>query len=164
MNSTRTTYLIFVFILFALSCGHREPDLILISKDTKHRIENWLSAVDPQLTFRECYYISPDSLDIFLDRADGIVIGGGEDVNPLLYGHPEYMEDCGEVNNYRDSLEILLIDFAIANDIPLLGICRGQQIINVAAGGTLIPDLPRYRPGDVRHRNERDSAHTIIAG
>jgi putative glutamine amidotransferase len=102
-------------------------------------------------------------MEYFLLRADGIVIGGGEDVNPALYGKPEYLEVCGKVDDFRDSIEGVLIRFAFNNGIPLLGICRGQQMINVVAGGTLIPDLPTYKPGPIVHRNESDSAHTIYA-
>ena len=152
-----------MLILIFTGCIDQKTDLILISKDSGHRIEKWLSSVDPGFEIREFYFIPPDSMEYYLARADGIIIGGGEDVNPALYGKPEFLVDCGKVDDFRDSIESVLIQFALSNDIPLLGICRGQQIINVVAGGTLIPDLPTYKPGPIIHRNESDSAHTIYA-
>ena len=158
-------YRLLVLILFVAiaACSHPDTDLIIISKDSEQRIEHWLGSINYNFEFREFYFIPGDSLAIILDNADGIVIGGGEDINPAMYGQPEFMEDCGKVDNYRDSIETLLIQYALENKIPLLGICRGQQIINVVAGGTLIPDLPKYKPGNINHRSESHSAHTVLA-
>lgn len=151
-----------VLALTLASCRNREPGLVLISKDSNARIEKWLSSLDRKTRFREFYYIPSDSMDYFLDRADGIVIGGGEDVNPQMYGEPGYTAFCGEIDDFRDSIETILIRYAIDHDIPLMGICRGQQIINVVAGGSLIPDLPAFRPGPVKHQSLSDSAHIIF--
>ncbi len=153
----------YILILILTGCSYQKPDLILVSKDSRQRIEKWLSSIDPSIDFREFYFVPGDSMEYYLQQADGIVIGGGEDVNPAMYGKPEYTEDCGEMDDFRDSIESVLIHFALSNDIPLLGICRGQQIINVVTGGSLIPDLPIYKPGPIVHRNSSDSAHTIIA-
>ena len=154
---------LFILILIFPECSDRKSDLILISKDSRLRIEKWFSSIDPGIEIREFYSIPPDSMDYYLIRADGIVIGGGEDVNPAMYGKPEYLEVCGEVDDFRDSIEKVMIQFALLNDIPLLGICRGQQIINVVAGGSLIPDLPTYKPGPIVHRDSSDIAHIIFA-
>ena len=110
-------------LIIALSgCSKQEADLIIISKDSRHRIEKWLSSINEEIDFREFYFISGDSLEFYLERADGIVIGGGEDVNPVLYEKPEYTLDCGTIDNYRDSIETVLILYALNNNIPLLGI------------------------------------------
>ncbi|MBT5847430.1 MAG: gamma-glutamyl-gamma-aminobutyrate hydrolase family protein [Verrucomicrobiales bacterium] len=69
------------------------------------------------------------------NKIGGIILGGGGDVDPRLYGgNPE---DSAEVNRQRDDFEITLIQAAVKKRLPILGICRGSQILNVARGGTL---------------------------
>ncbi len=76
-----------------------------------------------------------------LDLLDGLVIAGGADIDPASYGaepHPETLDTVPE----RDRFEIALVRAAIERDLPVLGICRGMQLINVAYGGTLMQHLP----------------------
>jgi putative glutamine amidotransferase len=76
-----------------------------------------------------------------LDLLDGIVLAGGADIDPKSYGeqaHPETLDTVLE----RDRFEIALVRTAIERDLPVLGICRGMQLINVAYGGTLLQHLP----------------------
>jgi putative glutamine amidotransferase len=90
--------------------------------------------------------IPPDGLvahepDEVLDVIDGLVLAGGADIDPSAYGadrHPETVHTVPE----RDACEIALARRALERDLPLLGICRGMQLINVAAGGTLRQHLP----------------------
>jgi putative glutamine amidotransferase len=88
-----------------------------------------------------------------LDGVDGLMLTGGDDVDPGLYGeapHPTY--DVSEPG--RDAFEIDLVRRALAADLPVLAICRGLQVLNVALGGTLIQDIPS-EPGDLlRHDAE----------
>lgn len=91
-----------------------------------------------------------DPLPAALDGLDGILLTGGPDVRPSLYGavtiHPTV-----DIDDARDAYELPLARAAIERGLPLLAICRGAQILNVAAGGTLIQDLPSERPGSVNH-------------
>jgi putative glutamine amidotransferase len=80
----------------------------------------------------------PDSV---LDLLDGLMLAGGVDVDPELYGAARAPETQHSVRE-RDEFEIALTKRALERDIPLLGICRGMQVLNVAQGGTLIQDLP----------------------
>ena len=80
-------------------------------------------------------------LNEILDHLDGVLVSGGIDVDPELYGEPPVPETSAP-NHWRDELEMYLIPLCIARDIPLLGICRGIQAINVALGGSLIQDVP----------------------
>ena len=85
-----------------------------------------------------------------LDLVDGLVLAGGADVSPEVYGAPRHPKtDPG--NRERDEFETALARRALERDLPLLGICRGMQIMNVAAGGTLIQDLPEHH-GHEEHR------------
>ena len=92
-----------------------------------------------------------ESPDLLLDRVDGLLLAGGADVDPAGYGavpHPE----TGVVWPERDRFEIALVRCAIERGIPVLGACRGMQILNVALGGTLHQHLPEVIYTD-RHRH-----------
>ena len=89
-----------------------------------------------------------------LDLCDGLLFTGGQDVDPALYGEPP-METCGELCPARDRLETALLQGALPRKIPILGICRGLQFLNVRLGGTLWQDLPSQRPEGHSHRMER---------
>jgi putative glutamine amidotransferase len=75
-----------------------------------------------------------------VDRLDGLVVAGGPDVEPVRYG-AEAGPRTGPPNRARDAWELALIDAALAAGVPLLGICRGMQLLNVALGGTLVQHL-----------------------
>lgn len=96
-----------------------------------------------------------------LTAARGLVLTGGEDVAPERYGatpHPR----LGDVDPIRDAAELALIEAARARRVPILAICRGIQILNVALGGTLYQDLESERPGTVRvPHSDETSSHTI---
>jgi putative glutamine amidotransferase len=92
-----------------------------------------------------------ESPDLLLDRVDGLLLAGGADVDPSRYGaapHPE----TGQVWPERDRFEIALAARAIDRGIPVLGACRGMEILNVARGGTLQQHLPDVIGSD-RHRH-----------
>jgi putative glutamine amidotransferase len=86
-----------------------------------------------------------------LDGLDGILLSGGEDIDPAWYGaEPSPM--LSPPSRERDVFELALFAVARQRQIPILGICRGIQLINVGLGGTLYQDLPSERPGTVEHR------------
>src|SRR5262249_6125121 len=84
-----------------------------------------------------------------LDRIDALVLGGGADIDPESQGAAAHPETVG-TNPDRDEFEIALARGAVERGLPLLGVCRGMQIPNVALGGTLGPDLAA-RTGHDRH-------------
>ena len=86
----------------------------------------------------------------FLDRVDGLLLTGGADVDPRLYG-AERHRTVERVVPERDAFEIALVREALRRDLPLLAICRGQQVLNVASGGTLVQDIPSQIPGSGAH-------------
>lgn len=79
--------------------------------------------------------------DEALDRVDALILAGGADIDPAAYGAPTHPETRGTVPE-RDRSEIALARRALERDVPILGICRGMQLLNVAAGGTLRQHLP----------------------
>ena len=83
---------------------------------------------------------------------DGIILSGGEDIDPLYYGE-EHLPELGTVNAPRDTFDVLLIRTALRQEKPLLAICRGEQVLNVVLGGTLWQDIPSQIPAsDLNHR------------
>jgi len=97
--------------------------------------------------------LAADRAGAALAAVRGLVLTGGEDVAPARYGaapHPR----LGDVDPVRDAAELALIAAARARGLPILAICRGIQILNVALGGTLYQDLASERPGPVPHNDE----------
>lgn len=80
-----------------------------------------------------------------LSRVDGVLMIGGEDIDPSYYGEAPVPE-LGEVNAARDTYEDILIHLCFGAGLPMLGICRGEQVINVILGGTLWQDIPSQLP------------------
>ena len=81
---------------------------------------------------------------------DGLLLTGGDDVTPTLYGEPVYPSTV-EAEAGRDEFEIGLITAARARELPIFAICRGVQVLNVACGGTLVQDIPSQLPGALGH-------------
>ncbi len=84
-------------------------------------------------------------------NVDGLVLASGGDIDPVRYGeeqHPTIQEAPVE----RDEYELALVRRALDADLPILAICRGIQVLNVACGGTLIQDIPAQVPGALDHR------------
>jgi len=82
----------------------------------------------------------PPLAPALLDRVDGILLPGGADVNPKCYGEAP-TDGLGEVDDELDTLELALVRVALDRGLPVLGICRGHEVVNVAMGGTLYQDL-----------------------
>ncbi len=93
---------------------------------------------------------SAEEPQALLELLDGLILAGGADIDPASYGQDADPQTLGTVPA-RDAFEIALTHAAIERDIPVLGICRGMQLINVACGGTLVQHLPD-RLGHQEHR------------
>jgi len=92
---------------------------------------------------------------------DGILFSGGEDVDPALYDEKTKHESV-HIDRARDTFEFALLDAAMDRRLPILGICRGIQMINVKFGGTLIQDIPSDMELDHRQQGNRaDLTHTV---
>lgn len=109
-------------------------------------------------------FIIPESSDLelinsTLDLLDGLMMSGGEDIAPGYYGE-ETDPKCGKPNARRDAYELILLKKAIDRNIPVFGVCRGHQMINVAMGGTLVQDLPSQKPSEIDHYG-RENGHEV---
>ena len=92
----------------------------------------------------------PATLRAIYDRADGIFLPGGVDLDPATY-REEPSSLVGRTDPARDEIELTLTRWALAEHKPLLAVCRGIQVVNVAAGGTVHQDLTTQLPGAIKH-------------
>jgi putative glutamine amidotransferase len=105
----------------------------------------------------------PSDAPELLDKLEGLLMTGGSDVDPALYGQPRH-GTVTRVLRERDEFEIALCREALSRDLPILAICRGQQVLNVAMGGTLIQDIPSQVAGALEHDPDRErweTAHDV---
>lgn len=101
-------------------------------------------------------FYETDRLGELLDRLDGIIFSGGGDINPLLLGE-EPIKELHSITPERDQQELLLARLAYDRQIPMLGICKGIQIINAALGGTLYQDIHTQMEGiRIKHSQDQD--------
>ena len=110
-----------------------------------------------QATGALAFLLPPDEAaiadpDRLLDRIDALMLAGGSDVDPASYGAEQDPQTKG-VWPERDAFELALACRALERELPILGICRGMQMLNVACGGTLSQHLPDRLGGDERHRH-----------
>jgi gamma-glutamyl-gamma-aminobutyrate hydrolase PuuD len=94
---------------------------------------------------------SDDGVEETLDVLDGLIFSGGSDLDPELYGQEAHQETTGVVKE-RDRAELALLEAALARDMPVLAVCRGSQVLNVALGGDLVQHLPDV-VGDEKHKH-----------
>lgn len=103
-------------------------------------------------------------VDDYLERIDGLLLSGGVDTDPLIWKE-EPVPGMGRIDPDRDRFEISLIKKALERELPILGICRGCQILNVAVGGTLIQDLEKQQEKVFKHYQDAPRwypTHTVI--
>ena len=148
--------LTFISCLLLFACQKQQQKTIILSKASTNYI-NWIE--DDNIIILDAYTIK--NTDSILALADGIILTGGEDINPLQYNDTINLAVCGDINYQRDTLERKLFDFALENKIPLIGVCRGMQMMNVASGGTLYGDIPSEIGTTVIHRNNGEVMHEI---
>ena len=97
------------------------------------------------------FTIRSDSIEEYVNLCDGFLFTGGADIDPLYYGE-EAIPECGDLQPYRDSLEFLIFGEALRLGKPIMAICRGAELVNVAMGGTLYQDIPAEFRTDIKHR------------
>ncbi len=94
--------------------------------------------------------LAPEEAPHLLDRLDGVLLSGGGDLDPALYGQARH-ERLGRVDRARDEFELALTREALRRDLPILAICRGHQLLNVAMGGTLLQHIASHLRGATEH-------------
>ena len=105
--------------------------------------ESWIRE-QPEVEIIKLSYHENNPGDV--ERCDGIMLTGGNDINPRLYNQPEYLVYCHQkdIDEKRDEFEWKVLQHTEERQLPILGICRGLQFVNVFFGGTLVPDIPAF--------------------
>lgn len=118
------------------------PLKIGVSKASPNYV-HWLRSADPSIVTVDLYPLSIEEAVKQLSQCNGLLLTGGEDVYPGRYGKEYDTVRCTEMNPRRDTLDMALIEKALALKMPVVGVCRGHQILNVYLGGTLVIDIPQ---------------------
>ena len=144
----------------------RRP-VIGVTTQTLHSIDGIPAGLPQSVVMNQRYYVAvamvgaapilipllddePEALRGAYDVCDGILIPGGVDVDPTCFGEEPHHK-LGRIDTSRDRTEIQLAKWAVEDRKPLLGLCRGLQVINVALGGTLWQDLEEQYPNAIKH-------------
>lgn len=127
------------------------------------RYEVWLRAADDQAELVDLHGMLPDEAAKALEGCSGLLLTGGPDVDPEHYQQPEKRALCQPADANRDAMELAVIRKALDLRMPVLGICRGAQILNVAYGGTLVADIPSQLQTETVHTQTEgvDARHAI---
>ncbi len=144
-------------IVFSCDTQYKQRELkIAISKavpeESYINYINWLKTADSTVICLDMYHLSIDSALKLFAECDGLLLTGGTDIYPGKYGKENDTARCWEPDFKRDSIEIALIKAALDQNKPILGICRGLQLLNVFLGGTLYIDLPTDLDTIVKHQ------------
>lgn len=129
---------------------------------SEHKLQlylDWIKSASRQTEIVKLSYTSNNIAD--LAACSGVMLTGGSDVDPALYGGDVRHPKLGAIDRKRDEFERTVIDKALENEIPLLGICRGLQIANVHLGGELILDLGEAGHPSHEAGKEKENRHPI---
>jgi putative glutamine amidotransferase len=157
-------HLFLITFILVITLEYSYGQLRIAVSKTSESYETWLHKADPDAVIVNMYGMTVDSALFVLSTCHGLLLTGGEDVNPAYYGKLNELSKCEEIDDYRDSLELALINRALLVRMPIFGICRGEQILNVALGGTLLTDIPTDVGKQVAHRcppGSQDCLHNV---
>lgn len=146
--------------------SNRRP-IIGVTTQTLHSIDGIPEGLPQSVVMNQRYYVAvtlvgaapilipllddePEALRAVYEVCDGILIPGGVDMDPERFGEQPHPK-LGRIDPARDRVELQLTEWAVEDKRPLLGLCRGLQVINVALGGTLYQDLEDQYPNAIKH-------------
>ncbi|MBN2260489.1 MAG: gamma-glutamyl-gamma-aminobutyrate hydrolase family protein [Clostridiales bacterium] len=125
--------------------GLKGQDMLMSTMDYSRSIEK-VGAIPVNIPV----ILSDEYIDGIISKIDGLVLTGGGDIHPKFYNQSVKV-GFGSNEKYRDEFEMKLLDKAIEKDIPVMGICRGFQLLNIYFGGTLIQDISKYHNTYIEH-------------
>ena len=144
--------LLFVAEIFTVSAQEKKLVIAVSKTPAESNYTRWLKSLQPDVIIINMYTANIDSIESILSRCGGLLLTGGGDVIPGIYGKGEESSKCSDFDAKRDSMELKLIRVAMSKKMPILGVCRGEQILNVANGGSLFTDIPTDIGKTVIHR------------
>lgn len=111
-------------------------------------------------------HLNGQEVEAVLDKVDGLLLIGGHDMNPYVYGQEPHL-NLGMFHTRRDDSDLAVLRSSFKRKLPILAICRGHQVLNVALGGTLIQDIPSQLEQPLAHRQasaRSEATHTVQIG
>lgn len=135
--------------LIGLTCGHQQenPDRYYVNNAY---IQAILKAGGTPILIP---YQPKEQLFTVINLVDGLVLPGGVDLDPNRYGENLALK-CGTIDPLWDELDLTAAGLALQKELPILAICRGAQVLNVALGGTLVQDIPSQTSNPIQHRQK----------
>ncbi len=122
----------------------------------------WLNKLHNGLEIIDFYTTDVTDTASRFEAVSGLLLTGGGDVDPGLYNQEKDRVYCKGIDSWRDKLESSLIELALIFNLPVLGICRGLQIINVAGKGSLYPDIPALVKGSMMHQDSQGDVYHAV--
>ena len=171
MDKLRLLFSVFFICVFA-SCSEdnehvketpRSVTIVLSKQNSSFSYRNFIENIDTTITIHwiNAYTTPLSQLIVDLENADGILLTGGVDIHPGLYGNAFDTIRCGTIDIKRDEIETTLLDYALESGTPCLGVCRGLQFMNVYMGGSLHPHLPDTLSDIHRGKDGNSTEHEI---
>ncbi|MGA2822870.1 MAG: gamma-glutamyl-gamma-aminobutyrate hydrolase family protein [Bacteroidales bacterium] len=142
--------------LFSFTPDKEKPFKVALTKASPNYI-NWITKGDSSIMIVDLNDLKPAEAIQKLHDCAALVLTGGGDIDPSLYKNAGNTEDCKDIDVNRDKLEKAMIDEALTLKMPILGICRGEQMLNVALGGSLITDIPSFKKLKKNLKNARNT-------
>lgn len=138
--------ILFCFLIpffFSFTPVKEKPMKVALTKASSNYI-NWIKKGDSSIIVVDLNNLKPMEAIQELHGCAGLVLTGGGDIDPSLYQNADNEKECKDIDLNRDILEKAMIDEALTLKMPILGICRGEQMLNVVLGGSLITDIPSF--------------------
>jgi putative glutamine amidotransferase len=171
MDKLRLLFLVFFIFTFSacrdsnysLKEKPQSITIVLSKQNSSSSYRNFIEKLDTtiEINWVNAYTTPLSQLTLELENADGIIMTGGVDIHPGLYGNSFDTIRCGTIDILRDELEGALLDYALENGTPCLGVCRGLQFMNVHLGGSLHPNLPDTLSNIHRGKDGQSTEHEI---
>ncbi|MGA3014590.1 MAG: gamma-glutamyl-gamma-aminobutyrate hydrolase family protein [Bacteroidales bacterium] len=142
-TSCRILFLFLLPVIFSFTPVQDKPVKIALSKSSPNYV-NWIAKGDPSAVIIDLSVLKPDEAMKEMQECSALLLTGGGDINPAMYKDKQERKICTDIDDKRDKLEKIAICEALSLKMPILGICRGEQMLNVVLEGTLITDIPAY--------------------
>ena len=128
----------------------------------KSSIVDYVHAIDTSIILIDFMDIKKNKREEIFNKVSGLILSGGRDVHPSTYGRKDSLNVC-VTHKKRDEVELFLMNNAMRDSLPILGICRGHQILNAILGGDLCQDIPTQYESDsiILHRDPEEQEYVF---